>query len=105
MGKLQIGNFEFDWDEEKNASNVIYHDGLSFEVAATIWFHPDRVLDIPDERFDYGEDRWIALGPLPHDERLVVVVAYCDRSDKIRIISARYAEQKEEKAYRRRFKK
>lgn len=105
MYKLKIGDFVFDWDENKNTNNRLKHDGLSFEVAATIWNHPHFVLDIVDERFDYEEERWIALGSLPHDARLVVVVAYCDRSGVIRIISARYAMAHEETAYRRRFKK
>lgn len=103
MHKLKIGEFLFDWDENKNKNNITKHNGLSFETAATIWAYPDDVLDIADHRFDYGEHRWIALGPLPQDSRLIVVVAYCDRNDVIRLISARYAEAQEEKAYHRRF--
>ena len=100
MSRLIINGFSFDWDEDKNLTNQIDHD-LSFELAATIWELPELVREIPDNRKRYKEERWIAFGQLPHDRRLVVLVAYCDREDDIRIISARYAEGDEEPNYRK----
>jgi uncharacterized protein len=49
-----------------------------------------------DTRFDYGEARWIAiayLGLVP------VVIAYTERSNRIRIISARKASRYERKIF------
>jgi uncharacterized DUF497 family protein len=105
MSKIVVGEFRFTWDDAKEKDNMRYHNGLSFSDAASIWMNPGIVLDIPDERFDYGEDRWIAIGPLPVDQRKIVLVAYTERKEEIRIITARYAEKSEEKAYRERFKK
>ena len=99
MSRLTINGFQFEWDEDKNISNQIKHN-LSFELAATIWETPELVREIPDNRRDYEEERWIAFGQLPHDRRLVVLVAYCDRDEDIRIITARYAETDEEINYR-----
>ncbi len=100
MPKLTVNGFTFDWDEDKNISNQIKHN-LSFELAATIWELPELVREIPDNRHDYDEERWIAFGQLPHDRRMVVLVAYCDRNEEIRIITARYAEKDEEANYRK----
>jgi uncharacterized protein len=98
MAKVVIGGFSFDWDHGKNEQNQLRH-GLSFEIAVTIWSQPARVLDIHDKRFDHREERWIALGALPGDGRIVVTVAYTDREDDIRIISARFATKAEEKFF------
>jgi len=38
----------------------------------------------PDDRYDYGEDRWIGIG-MP--EGRIVVVIFTERDDSIRIIS------------------
>jgi uncharacterized protein len=47
----------------------------------------------PDERFDYGEDRWIGIGFLQNG---VAVVVWTERQDNvIRIISARKANRYE----------
>ena len=100
MAKIAINGFSFDWDETKNIDNQIKHD-LSFELAATIWEMPELIREFPDNRKHYKEERWIAFGLLPHDQRLVVLVAYCDQDDDIRIISARFAEGDEEPNYRK----
>jgi uncharacterized DUF497 family protein len=105
MSKIVVGEFRFTWDDAKEKDNMRNHKGLSFSDAASIWMNPGIVLDIPDERFNYGEDRWIAIGPLPGDQRKIVLVAYTERNEEIRIITARYAEKSEGKAYRERFKK
>jgi len=49
-----------------------------------------------DDRFDYGETRTIAFGLLKGS---VIVVAYTERGEKIRIISARKALKHEEVFY------
>ena len=100
MSVMEINGYFFEWDDAKNISNQIKHN-ISFEMAATIWDLPELILDIPDNRKNYEEDRWIAIGQMPHDRRLVILIAYCDRDDNIRIISARFAESDEESNYRK----
>jgi uncharacterized protein len=84
-----------EWDEAKNRENIAKH-GLDFIDAAKIFESP--VLERLDNRFDYGEDRWIAVG-LSHG-MLCVVLVYTERnSHAIRIISFRKADRYERKAY------
>jgi uncharacterized DUF497 family protein len=81
------------WDETKNALNARKH-GVTFAQAARI-FERD-VLGWPDERFDYGEERWIAIGFAEGKE---IVVVYVEEEDCRRIISARYATRSERGLY------
>lgn len=80
----------FEWDETKNAANIRKH-GIDFADVTDIFNHP--MLAILDNREDYGEERWIAIGWI---RTLVGVVAYTERhGDAIRIISARKATKHE----------
>jgi uncharacterized DUF497 family protein len=63
----------YDWDERKRRVNVKKH-GIDFIDVPDV-FNGDVVI-VPDERFDYGEPRFIPLGIL---KSLVVVVAYTER--------------------------
>lgn len=91
----RVMEIEFEWDEVKASANEKKH-GVTFGDAATI-FLQDRVLVHRDERFDYGEDRYLAIGLV--EEREVAVV-YTLRAGRIRIISARRAHDHEQRAYR-----
>ncbi|MBT0653977.1 BrnT family toxin [Geomobilimonas luticola] len=51
----------------------------------------------PDDRFDYGEDRFITVGTL--DDRIVVLV-WTPRNEARRIISMRYANDREISRYK-----
>jgi uncharacterized protein len=82
----------FEWDPEKNASNIQKH-GLSFEEAASIFNGP--VLTGPDD--NAGEYREKSFGLLGGS--VVVCVVHTDRNGKIRIISARKATPKERKHF------
>lgn len=85
----------FEWDEIKNQINIHKH-GIDFIDAIDVFDHP--VLTAMDQREDYGEDRWIALGWIA---AIVGVVVYVERSaDVIRIISARKATKHEVKRYK-----
>ncbi len=84
---------QFEWDAKKNKANVAKHD-LSFEDASRAFSGP--MLSRVDDRREYGEERWIALGRI---EDIAVVIAYTIRFDKVRIISARKANRNETKAY------
>jgi uncharacterized DUF497 family protein len=80
----------FEWDPEKNASNLQKH-GLSFEEAASIFNGP--VLTGPDES---GEEyREKSFGLLRGS--VVICVIHTDQDGKTRIISARKATPNERK--------
>ena len=86
----------FEWDEIKNALNIRKH-GIDFSDVADIFNHP--MLTMLDDRDNYGEPRWIALGRI---HALIGVVVYTERGgDVIRIISARKATKHEVRRYER----
>lgn len=91
---------EFEWDAHKDAANRKKH-GLSFDEAKEIFSGP--VLTWTDMRRDYGEPRQISIGEL--SGAVVIVVAHTPHEGRIRIISARKANQKERKNYHECFKK
>ncbi len=84
----------FEWDPEKNASNLRKH-GLSFEEAASIFQGP--VLTGPDESGEFGEIREKSFGLL--GGVVVICVVHTDRNGVIRIISARKATSNERKHF------
>ncbi|MDP3382086.1 MAG: BrnT family toxin [Phenylobacterium sp.] len=84
---------ELSFDPEKSARNEAER-GLPFSmVEEFIW---DTALVATDERFGYGEDRWIALGFI--GARLFVLV-FTETKDGIRVISFRKANAREAKRY------
>ncbi len=85
---------KFEWDEGKNQSNLIKH-GFDFTDAYRI-FNLPMVVEL-DERDNYGEDRFVAIGLL---NGRVVVIVYTEPDDEtIRIISLRKALSYERKYY------
>jgi uncharacterized protein len=77
---------QFDWDEAKNQANVRKH-GIDFAEVSEM-FDQEILVEL-DDRFDYGEERWVGTGFLKRD---VAVVVWTERwGDVIRIISARRA--------------
>ena len=80
---------EFEWDEAKSARNRAER-GFGFRFASRIF--RGLVLEQPDVRRDYGEDRVRAIGAV---EGHVLLVVYTRRGDVSRIISARPANRKE----------
>jgi uncharacterized DUF497 family protein len=87
-------NDEFEWDDAKAEANLRKHK-ISFRAAARV-FDDVFVLVAQDLSEDYGEDRFLATGTV---NGLLVTVAYAERSDRIRIISARKANSDEQRAY------
>lgn len=83
----------FEWDEEKRKANLKKH-GVDFIRASKIFANP--ILQRPDTREHYGEDRMIAIG---HWMDYFVVVVYTWRGENRRIISAWKAGKDEKKAY------
>ena len=68
--------------------------GLSFERARDFDFETAKFWE--DDRQDYPENRYVALGYL--DERLHVLV-FCETEDGIRVISFRKANDREGKKH------
>jgi uncharacterized DUF497 family protein len=84
----------YTWDAEKAARNVWLH-GISFPDAVKIFEGP--TLERRDDRFDYPEARWYAIG-LANGRAVTVIYTEVDDEAR-RIISAWKAEKHEEKAY------
>lgn len=85
----------FEWDPEKAKENERKH-GVSFDEALTVFADTlSRTIADPDHSHD--EARYLELG-LSRRDRLLVV-AFTERSDRIRIISARLATKSERRHY------
>jgi uncharacterized protein len=56
----------FEWDEEKNRSNLAKHK-VSFETAISVFDDP-FALSIQDRVVD-GEERWQTSGMIDHERR------------------------------------
>lgn len=85
----------FEWDPGKAAANARKH-GVAFQEATTVFGDP-LALTIPDPDHSSAEARFLDLG-LSHRGRLLVV-AYTERGDRIRIISARPGTRRERRQY------
>jgi uncharacterized DUF497 family protein len=84
---------ELEFDPAKNARNI-RERGISFERFADMDL--ETALASEDARSDYGERRVRLLGNI--DDRLhVAVITY--RGDKVRVISLRRANVREERTY------
>jgi uncharacterized DUF497 family protein len=84
------------WDEAKNLDNQRKH-GLSFEEAKELFAPRSDYLEIFDDAHSESEDRFIAIGPIT---RGVILVVWTEREeDTVRIISARWANQREQALY------
>lgn len=85
---------QYVWDERKNLRNWKRH-GIEFRFAVRIF--DGAVLEVLDDREEYGEARNVAYGQI---EGTIFAVVYTDREDdERRIISARKAEAYEARAY------
>lgn len=83
----------FEWDKNKRTSNLEKH-GIDFEEAKS--FFDSNPLCFRDNRKNYGEKRFIAFGKI---ENRLIITAYTQRKDKIRIISMRKANARERRLY------
>ncbi len=83
----------FEWDENKRITNLKTH-GIDFADAYEL-FDYDRYL-FEDDRFDYGETRWISFGLLFGE---VVVVTHTESDEVVRFISVRKAKKNEQEIY------
>ena len=82
----------FKWNDEKRKSNLSKH-GLDFAQAHKVF---DGVtFTFEDNRFDYGEQRFISIGLLND----VVIIVHTETIEEMRIISMRRANKNEQKLY------
>ena len=85
---------QFEFDVDKQTINLRKHS-IDLRDAAYV-FLDTRRLDAADKRKDYGEERRVVVGTI--EDRIWVVV-YTWRADAIRLISARKANEREQKRY------
>lgn len=71
--------------------------GLDFEDAAEVFSGP--LVEAPDDRFDYGEERIVTYGYL---RGRIVVVVWTQRGDARHVISMRKANDREQAHFRQR---
>ncbi len=83
----------FRWSETKRASNRIDH-GLDFADAERVF--AGLTFTFEDDRFDYGEQRFVTLGLL---DGLPVSLVHTETTHEIRIISFRKASAHEARIY------
>ncbi len=81
----------FEWDPGKARVNIDRH-GVSFDEASTAFRDP-LSMTIDDPLHSDDEERLVLIGQ-SHKGRLLVIV-HTERADRIRIISARVATNKE----------
>ncbi len=86
---------EFEWDPNKAKLNLEKH-GVSFPEATTV-FDDDFSVAVPDSDHSFEEQRFIIVGS-SHRGRLLII-AYTERGDRIRLITARELTSNERKAY------
>jgi uncharacterized DUF497 family protein len=86
---------EFEWHDAKAEANLQAH-GVSFELAKTVFKDPFAIERL-DDREEYGEERFVMIGMA--EGRVLLFVAYTEREERIRIISAREVTQHEQDDY------
>ena len=87
---------EFEWDDGKAEANLRKHK-VRFEHAAQACEDPFALIELDDSE-DYGEDRFILIGRAVDG---VLAVVYTERNGRLRIISAREANNHEQRDYHR----
>jgi uncharacterized DUF497 family protein len=84
---------EFTWSETKRAANFKAH-GLDFVDAASVF--EGLTFTFEDDRFSYGEQRFVTLGLLAGH---TVSVVHTENEYEIRVISFRKASKRESQIY------
>ncbi len=84
---------QFTWDNAKRETNLAKH-GFDFVDAETVF--SGATFTFEDDRFAYGEHRFITLGML---RGVVAVIAYTEQDALIRVISMRKATKHEQRIY------
>ena len=80
---------QFEWNPDKADLNLKKH-GVSFNEGSTV-FNDLLSVTFPDPDHSCGEERYVIIG-LSHTYRLLIV-SHTDRADRVRLISAREANE------------
>ena len=84
---------QFEWDSEKARTNLAKH-GVSFEAVREFeWETHVRTADL---RFDYGENRFKALGKISGRVHALILA---ENNGRLRLISLRKANSREVRFY------
>jgi uncharacterized DUF497 family protein len=84
---------QYEWDEDKRIANLARH---KVDFADAVDFDWDTAFETIDDRSDYDEERWVAIGLIGNK---VHVLVYTVRAQKIRLISLRKANKRERNHY------
>ena len=84
---------EYEWDDAKRLANLRKH-GIDFIDVPAV-FDGD-IVTVEDDRYDYGEQRFVTFGLL---QGRVIAIVHTEREDFIRIISVRKATKYEQRTY------
>jgi uncharacterized DUF497 family protein len=82
-----------EWDENKRLANIRKH-GFDFADVSSV-FDGDTVT-VEDDRYNYGEQRFVTFGLF---QGRVIAVVHTENDDLVRIISARKATKYEQQVY------
>ena len=83
----------YGWDENKRVANLAKHDVDFIDAEHFDW---SSAMETGDDRFNYSEKRWVALGFI--GDRLHVLT-YTVRCENICLISLRKANEREREYY------
>ncbi len=84
---------KYEWDENKRAANLAKHDVDFIDAENFDW---SSAIETIDDRFNYSEVRWAALGFIGNR---LHVLTYTVRGKNIRLISLRKANKREREYY------
>ena len=85
---------QYSYDKNKKVLNLAKH-GLDFDDAKQV-IESNKTITYEDDRFGYGEQRFITIGLL---QNALVVIVTSETENEIRIISMRKAEKHEQAKY------
>jgi uncharacterized DUF497 family protein len=94
-------HYEFEWNAQKAASNLLKH-GVTFEQAATVFLDALALTVYDEAHSQQQETRWFTLGLDQLGNLLAVAHTYQpsdNRHARIRLISARRATKQERRFY------
>jgi uncharacterized protein len=86
----------FEWDEEKDKINKQQHE-MPLKAGIPV-FDDLNAIEFEDDRFNYGEERFIVIG-IDNRTKLLYVVFTIRNKNITRLISVRKATKSERKLY------
>ena len=97
---MSTTDYEFDWDDNKAAINLVKH-GVDFREAMTVILDP-LATTVFDTEHSQDEERWISVGLSSEGALLLLVHTFTATGPStalVRIISARAATRNERQQY------